>query len=172
MATLELWKHPENYMGDTFYDYYVGPGRHRDSDIVANSNFDAALEMLGGEREPNVIVEHASHWAVGWVDVILVHKNAKKKVAILQEIMDKIEDYPVLDEDDWSQKEMEAYDEHYKDWGRDEAAKILGLEDVKLTKKQEQDLWRAWNDAQQGSADDPSTSEDSLVREAKRLGLI
>jgi hypothetical protein len=174
MAELKLWTHPRDYMGDSFEDYYIGPSMNRDSDILTQSNFAAALEMLGGESKKtrDVIVASFTHWANGWIDAIFVHKDAKEKVEILQDIADRIQNYPVLDEDDYSQRESEAYDDHYKDWGRNEALKVLGLEDQDLTKAQELELWRAWIGAQQGSADDPSTGERTLREEAKRSGLI
>ena len=77
---LQLWEAAPNYMGQDYSDYYVGPGRSRDSELVDLSNFDVALEMLGGEGE-GVVVAAATHWAAGWVEQILVHKDAADKVA-------------------------------------------------------------------------------------------
>jgi len=171
---LKLWTRPDSYIGETFEGYYVGPSVHRDSDILQKSNFDAALKMLGGESSEgrDVVVASSSHWAVGWLDEIFVHKDAADKVAILEDILERIADYPVLDEDDYRQRESEANDENYKDYGRDEALKILGFENKKLTKADEKKLWEAWSDAQTGSSDDPSTSEETLRESAKRLGLV
>lgn len=161
-------------MGETFEGYYVGPKVHRDSSIMQKSNFDAALKMLGGESAEgrDVVVANSSHWAVGWIDEIFVHKDAEDKVAILEDILERLSNYPILDEDDYQQRETEANDENYKDYGRDEALKILGLEGKKLAKAKEKDLWRAWSDAQEGSSDDPHTDEKTLVESAKRLGLV
>lgn len=76
----------------------------RDSDVLDESNFVSALQALGGESE-TVQVLRFGHWAVGWTEWIAVlpqHSEA------LQALEDKIDDYPVLDEDDLSEREQEA----------------------------------------------------------------
>lgn len=112
---MKLWERPEHYMGETFYDYYVVLGQHRDSDSLDRSNFETALKMLGGEGE-HVIVARATHWAVGWVETIMIHRDASEEILLIgEEIQESLEDYPVLDEDHWSQLE---YDEVYEYWDR------------------------------------------------------
>jgi hypothetical protein len=74
---MNRWKRPSNYMGETFEEYYVLLGRHRDSDSVSRSNFEVALEALGGESE-TVLVARASHWAVGWCETLLVDESDSK----------------------------------------------------------------------------------------------
>lgn len=113
-STLTKWKRPSNYVGPDHTGYYVGPGQNRDSDALSRSNFRVALERLGGESICEcegddcacpVQVIRDSHWAVGWIEYILVHESAADKVAILEEIENSLADYPVLDEDDFSQEE-------------------------------------------------------------------
>lgn len=103
-------------MGPNHDGYYMGLSQNRDSDALTRSNFTAALELLGGETECTHIwsqcncavrVIHDSHWAVGWIDYILVHESAADKVAILAGIEEKLEIYPVLDEDAFSQLEWD-----------------------------------------------------------------
>lgn len=125
---LELWNPGKNYMGEEYVDYYMGPTRTRDSESLEESNFDVALKQLGGEND-GVIVQRAGHWGVGWVEVILVHKDAKEKVEILQNIMNQIEEYPVLDEDDYGERESADVEEQIDSWAFDEALGILGLTD-------------------------------------------
>lgn len=127
-VALELWKHPKDYYGETYEDYYVGPGQHRDSEVLDRANFIAALEMLGGEHDPDVIVARAGHWGVGWVESILVHKDSDK-VPVLEEIEKKIADYPVLDDDLYSKMQYEEFEESYESWAKDEAIKELELEE-------------------------------------------
>jgi len=105
---LRKWKQADNYCGETYEDYFVGVGRCRDSDYMAEANFDAMLRILGGESK-SVIVARASHWAVGWVEQILVHKRAKAKLRILEEAMKALEDYPILCDETYSE-----YEEKYK----------------------------------------------------------
>ena len=106
MATLKKWTHPQYYMGETYYDYYVVLSHHRDGDDLEESNFQSALGMLGGESE-TVIVARASHWAVGWVELLLVHESDTDAIETAQDILNRLEDYPVLDEEDYSQRESD-----------------------------------------------------------------
>ena len=99
------WEHPHSYAGDTFYDYYVGPGRSRDSEALEESNFAVALTRLGDESD-TVRVVRAGHWAVGWVETILVHESDTKGLAELQHIADDLESYPILDEEHYSNLEV------------------------------------------------------------------
>lgn len=84
---IQKWTRPPNYAGATFYNYYVGPGQSRDSDIDEMSRFEIALERLGGESA-TVLVARASHWRVGWVESILVHEDDTTNIAELQRIAD------------------------------------------------------------------------------------
>jgi hypothetical protein len=98
---LERWVRAANYCGDDFSDYYVVCGQHRDSGCVQQSNFIVATQRLGGENEPEVIIARSSHWAVGWVENLMVHKDAEEKVMIATDIVNDIEKCGVLDDDHW-----------------------------------------------------------------------
>ena len=103
------WKHPQNYIGECYPNYVTVLGKHRDSDTLEQSNFDVALEMLGGvDAEELVITSRASHWAVGWVETILVSIDSEEKLKIVAEILDALDNYPVLDDCDLSEREEEA----------------------------------------------------------------
>jgi hypothetical protein len=115
-VALTMWKHPKDYMGETYEDYYVGPSRTRDSEALENSNFDVALKELGGEGD-GVVVANAGHWAVGWVETILVHKDATEKVALLEGIEDRLAGYPVLDEEDYSNRQAEEARQSWESFG-------------------------------------------------------
>jgi len=127
--SLELWEPASNYLGEDFRDYYIGPSISRDSGALEKSNFEVALEMLGGEGD-GVSVERFSHWAVGWIEVILVHKDASDKIAILEDIERRLEDYPILDEYDYSEKESEEITENYNSWGKDYIINIINLDEL------------------------------------------
>jgi hypothetical protein len=101
---MKLWTRPENYIGAEWPEYYVAYGRHRDSDVLDESNFHSLLRRLGGESD-TVVVVHESHWAVGWVEWIGIHKSDASGIRIASECLRKIEDYPILDEDDYSERE-------------------------------------------------------------------
>jgi len=120
---LNLWKLPKYCVGETFENYYVVMGRHRDSDLLDESNWERAETMLtdvllahatngqaAGEDGPEMLkIARASHWAVGWCETMLVHKDAPE--ALLREadkIVCALANYPVLDESDFCQREEEA----------------------------------------------------------------
>jgi len=104
---LKRWTLPECYIGATWPDYYsAGVGQTRDSDTLERSNFACMLKALGGESE-TVKVVHESHWAVGWIEWIAIHESDSKALAIADDLAAKLEDYPVLDENHWSELELE-----------------------------------------------------------------
>lgn len=94
-------------------DWLVVPvARNRDSDCLAESNFACALKDLGGEGE-DVQVHRFGHWANGWFEIIIVRpgSDAEKKA---EEIESALADYPVLDDDDFYNREQE---EAERIWG-------------------------------------------------------
>ena len=111
---LEKWKTPDNYFGDEWYDYYVGLSRHRDSDTLTESNFITFLQRLGGESK-TVFIVRESHWAVGWIEWIAIHKDDKEALGLAEVMFDDINDYPVLDDDDFSQREWDKAETVWND---------------------------------------------------------
>lgn len=106
---LNLWAYPKNYHGADWSEYYVILGQHRDSDILTRANWQAATETLealaeqldafDSEGDSVVQIAHDSHWAVGWCDTLLVHKGAPAQlIAEAENIVKRLRDYPVLDE--------------------------------------------------------------------------
>ena len=102
-----------NYSGFDYAGWLCGPSRSRDSDILAESNFQTALEMLGGEIEDQIEVRRVGHWACGWFEQIMV-KATSPKAQELFEIHKSLKQYPVLDESDFSEREYESYYEYAK----------------------------------------------------------
>lgn len=112
---LRKWTRPESYFGAEWSDYYsAGVGQSRDSSSLERSNFICMLQELGGESE-TVIVVRESHWAVGWVEWIAIHESDGRALAIADEIASNLADYPVIDEDHWSNLE---YDEICSYWAQ------------------------------------------------------
>jgi hypothetical protein len=110
---LEPWERPDSYMGETYEDYFVVYSKSRDSDLLTQSNFDAILKEHGDKE--GVEVNRASHWAVGWVEFIMVRKDAPRDVIeALDNDICYLEDYPVLDENDFSSREFEETIENIK----------------------------------------------------------
>lgn len=98
-------------------------GRNRDSDCLAESNFDCALEMLGGESE-TVQVHRFGHWACGWLEIILIDPTSAA-AEVAADIESSLADYPVLNESDWSEREYNAYGEAWESWGASEFRREL-----------------------------------------------
>ena len=103
-----------NFIGyDAEYRDWLGfLGQHRDSNCLERSNFRKGLEAIGGEGD-NVRVERFGHWAVGWIEEIYIRPGTDEAKRA-EEIVEKLEDYPVLDEDDFSSLEQEEAQEIWK----------------------------------------------------------
>lgn len=120
---LKPWTLPASYAGAHWDGYFSFLGQSRDSDCLERSNFDAGLKAIGGqlkdfggddEEFPLVKVVRENHWAVGWVEWIAIHETAFEQLAIADKIKEKLEDYPVVDEELWSQYETEEANEVWK----------------------------------------------------------
>lgn len=92
----------------------VPVGRTRDSGTLAESNFEAALGILGGESE-SCEVHRFGHWGPGWFEIIIVRPDRANEV---HDIESRLEDYPVLDEEDMSRREWDAMLGDWDSYGR------------------------------------------------------
>jgi len=119
-------------VGDSAYwggrgDWLIVLAVHRDSDCLARSNFEVAREHLNalpavkdwpGEFNP-VSVERFNHWAVGWVDYLLVDPECKEAVKEAEAVQEKLNDYPVLNEEHYSNLEQEEASDVWRDCFRE-----------------------------------------------------
>lgn len=112
---LTRWTLPANYFGAEWPDWYPVVGHSRDSDDLEESNYQTALARLQAIEEPTewahdgppVLEIRESHWAVGWVEWIGIHKDAEDALREGDKIREELEGYPVLDDDDFSRREWE-----------------------------------------------------------------
>lgn len=126
---LRRWMKPTCYAGAQWPDYYsAGVGKSRESDALERANFDAMLTALGGEQTDKeredqndegtalslVRVVRENHWAVGWVEWIAIHESAEAQLAIADQIQGRLENYPVIDEQLWSEYEQMDADETWR----------------------------------------------------------
>ena len=129
---LTPYKRPSNYMGATWFGYFDVAGRNRDSDVLTNSNFECWVDFLinllgpadteiGTETEPqsrstfgdeesdaiyNWTICRESHWACGYIEIIRVHESVgHDKLAAIDAQLARLDDYPVFNEDHFSQAE-------------------------------------------------------------------
>lgn len=120
----------DNYIGPDRGDNVVVLGRNRDCDTLSISNFEVALERLGGESD-TVTVERDGHWACGWIELLMVDPTDLKALETAYTISEDLKDYPVLDEDDFCAREYEERKEFAEDYATDLADALifhLGLE--------------------------------------------
>lgn len=108
---------------DEIEDWLLVPVmRTRDSGIAEESNFKAASELLeeacGPEdRENGWEIHRFEHWGPGWYEIIVVEPGSKaQKVA--EDIAKRLEQYPLLNEDDVGEREHEETIENIKSEGK------------------------------------------------------
>lgn len=121
------WKHFESFAWGRSSDlddpdrWAIFYTHNRDSDTLEESNARAiAKDMkpyLDGKgalkkSDPDVVPEDHAHWAVGWVEGYSIRVFNKKNQITpafrkYHELQEKIAEYPVLDENDYSERELE-----------------------------------------------------------------
>jgi hypothetical protein len=119
----DAFEHHAVYWGDN-RQWFIVAAQHRDSDSLDRSNFQVLAKMLGDGVQ--VAIERASHWAVGWVEYLIVHpcnRQALRKAIFAHSALC---DYPILDESHFSDLE---YNEAYA-WAKQELSKFEHWERV------------------------------------------
>lgn len=92
-------------------DWLIVPvTQNRDSGCLDQSNFSVALAMLGGESD-TVEIHRFGHWGPGWYEIIIAAPSRAEDVAA---IVAKLENYPVLSDDDLSEREYNAVWESWR----------------------------------------------------------
>lgn len=107
------WDSAQNFLGilpDNEWLFVVA--ENRDSDTLTRSNFISALSLLGGESE-NVEVFEYGHWACGWIKYLGVREGSPQE-KIASDLLKKLEAYPVVNEDHWSELENDEAQEVWK----------------------------------------------------------
>jgi len=108
---------------------------NRDSGLLDQSNAEAIAEAMKPFLDRDVFEEHHTHWAVGWIDGYAIRVYHRRKITrgfrTWFDLQQRLADYPVLDEDDYSSRVFEAtlaniddaawrlkreYDDLPKDW--------------------------------------------------------
>ena len=89
---------------------------NRDSGLLDQSNAAAIAKVMAPFTEvddPDVVFESHSHWAVGHVDGFSVRVfdgdgEITEAFSKYHELAEAMDDYPILDEQDYSERELEA----------------------------------------------------------------
>jgi len=126
---MKKWENADNYMGGDYTEYYVIYARTRDSDNLVNSNYAAFVDIL---KEYPIEENTFRHWACGWVEAIMIHEeNITDEFKLrINDIYHYLEQYPVLDDEDYSRREY------------DEALEAIENASNGLTKTDIPDSWR------------------------------
>lgn len=110
-----------------------GFGIHRDSDPLDESNFYVALRLIAEacgleatdvtylgrpweDGEPctaPVGIVRFRHWAVGWIEELVVRIDHAAAITAAIALLDRLENYPILDEDHYA--ELEAANADYSE---------------------------------------------------------
>jgi hypothetical protein len=111
---------------DSYLDLYILLDRDRDSNHMTESNFETALELLGGESE-TVQIHRFGSWLCGWFEYLCIDSTEWidedwRSGAYLhnwyfeeaENIEDSLSSYPCLDDEDLSRREIEAFEESYQ----------------------------------------------------------
>jgi hypothetical protein len=106
-------------------DWYVMPvSQTRDSGPLDQSNFQQFLEGLGGESE-TVEVHRFGHWGPGWFEIIIVNPSDEKAVKAAEDMAESLQHYPVLNDEDFSRREWEEFEESWDSWACKDLRKTL-----------------------------------------------
>lgn len=120
------------YFGDLDKARWGGTAicKNRDSDIITTTNFDGITGVLLEEFPDSFEIMQSNHWAVGWVDQLMVDTKDQDALDRLQGVVNALEDYPVWDEAAVSEAEMLAEEEDFNNniksdleklWEKDES---------------------------------------------------
>lgn len=88
---------------------------HRDSGLLDRSNAAAiakAMQPYTEGDDPDVVFESHNHWAVGHIDGFSIrvfrHGEITDAFKTYHELAKQLADYPILDEEDYSNREFDA----------------------------------------------------------------
>ena len=129
---IDFFKDPYSvYFGDKG-GWLVAYIRTRDSELIEEINFEVFIrgfKTAGLTEDKDFAVERASHWAVGWVDYLVVPPGSQAE-KIAKKLLTALEEYPCLDDDLYSEKAWEIASEFAKeisDYEKEEIIKSFGL---------------------------------------------
>ena len=88
---------------------------NRDSGLLDESNgtvIAKRLEEFTEGDDPDVVSERHDHWVVGWVEGFSIRVFHDGEITpafrVYHELAERLEDYPILDESDYSNREYDA----------------------------------------------------------------
>lgn len=137
---------PCAYHDDDAEEWLVtGIGRNRDSRLLDRVNFDSAcarLERAGVEHT----VKRAGHWAVGWVEDLVIRVGDERAIAAVTEIRDALENYPILDEEAYSAAEDAATWDDWRSYGAREFRRAMLATHPEVEDADDETLWAMYQE--------------------------
>lgn len=113
--------------------------RTRDSGSLDESNFAVALEQLGGESD-TVEVHRFGHWGPGWYEIIIINPEDAAAVKTAEEIESALADYPILSDDDYSERQFNAAAETWSHMSLSERVETLRRHRVSIFAARREDF--------------------------------
>ncbi len=150
----------------------VGVSRTRDSEELEESNFAATLKCIE-EADPES-VDHETHrfghWGPGWFELIIVRPGSPAFIEA-ERIEAALSDYPVLDEQDYSEREYTAQCEALSDCIRSLTIEDDGSEvdSEQLAAAMFTDMWEHDQGALEGGGSITDSERDACL---ERLGYV
>lgn len=153
LRTVRPWERPESWVGKSWYGWFIGLAQSRDSDALTRSNYECFVKAL--KELPDVFVDdscnaygwdevntvyrvYESHWACGWVEWVAIHPSNTAAIKLADEMMCQLEDYPVLDDEHYSELESEEVCEYWS---------FMGMRDrIELCAKNNESIFAARRD--------------------------
>lgn len=120
--TATRWQPPADYAGFQPTGDYVILARHRDCDLMTESNFQTAARQLQAaylndpdtDPRPPAYTWRAGCSLTGWVEYLMVTPDAPADTLQAADgILAAIAAYPCLDEDDYVTRQYEAADAYW-----------------------------------------------------------
>jgi hypothetical protein len=103
-------------------DWAIIYTHNRDSGLLEQSNAEviaAAMKKYTKGNDPDVVFESHHHWAVGHVDGFSIRVYRRGRITrafrAYHELSERLGDYPIFDEEEYSQREYEATLENIAD---------------------------------------------------------
>jgi len=118
---LEKWKRPKSdfaqHTSEELTENYVVFTISRDSSLLENCNWDTFIKELdqGKSETEDYVIHRFNHWAVGWIEEIHISEHNYELLKIADDLKSKYYIYPVLDEDEFAQREQEEFFTNLKD---------------------------------------------------------
>lgn len=97
------------YYGD-HPTWLVTLAQSRDSDLVERSNWRFITSGMLLAYPDDVVIERMNHWAVGWVDYLLVRPGTRA-MNVMSDWAEVLAIYPIADEEDYEKLVAEEDEE-------------------------------------------------------------